>query len=187
MKDFPAEIASLPQPWLRLAPKQGKGGTSESSKAYAAFELYYQASPDQRSLRQTALQLGRSETLVERWSTRFFWVARSDAWDRQRAKINADVREEKLRQRAEEWESRMDETLENGFKGGRALFAAGVQNLKLPASNRSLAGATRAMQTGHEMSFQTARLALRRNSGGSPEDEYEFTLRKETSQRGNEK
>jgi hypothetical protein len=27
MRDFPAEIASLPQPWLRLARKQGQGGT----------------------------------------------------------------------------------------------------------------------------------------------------------------
>jgi hypothetical protein len=54
----------FPKPWLRLAAKGGKAGATESAKAYAAFQVYYPASPNLRSLRQVALQLKKSETLM---------------------------------------------------------------------------------------------------------------------------
>jgi hypothetical protein len=186
MPDIHCEILSVAEPWLRLRPKQGKYGATESAKAYAAFQLYFQTPADRRSLRQTALEVGRSESLVERWSSRFSWVLRTEAWDRRQARISAAAREQKRQAEQRKWESRIDETLETGYKGGRALFGAGLQSLQLPASNRSLAGATRALQTGQEMSLQSARLGVQRNSDGAPEDEYEYTLREKNAPRGNE-
>lgn len=53
---------------------------AESIKAYAAF-IEYRDMGVQRSIRQLAQNLGKSDTLIMGWSTRHEWVARAEAWD----------------------------------------------------------------------------------------------------------
>lgn len=53
----------------------------ESAKAYEAFQLYRDASPSDRSLRKLAEQIGKSRTLIERWSSGHEWGERVAAWD----------------------------------------------------------------------------------------------------------
>lgn len=52
----------------------------ESSKAYEAFSIYYKET-GRRSLRNVAATLGKSETLISRWSGRWNWVERAAAYD----------------------------------------------------------------------------------------------------------
>jgi antitoxin component of MazEF toxin-antitoxin module len=53
----------------------------ESRKAYAAFCAYRDFGVA-RSQVKVAKQLGKSETLVARWSAKWQWVARADGFDR---------------------------------------------------------------------------------------------------------
>jgi hypothetical protein len=60
------------QPWERLH--------GESTQAFEAFVLYRDMGAD-RSLARVAKQLGKSTTIVERWSARDSWVTRVAAWE----------------------------------------------------------------------------------------------------------
>lgn len=60
------------KPWERQ--------TGETSKAYAAFQEYLNLGQD-RSTRRVAEALSKSEALINRWSGRWDWPARSRAWD----------------------------------------------------------------------------------------------------------
>lgn len=62
----------MAEPWERLS--------GESAPAFAAFVRYRDLGPE-RSLAKVARELGKSTTLVERWSARDHWVARVEAWD----------------------------------------------------------------------------------------------------------
>ena len=55
---------------------------NESPKARAAFAVYRDLGPD-RSLRLAARRLRKSERLLKRWSSRYNWCARAQAWDAQ--------------------------------------------------------------------------------------------------------
>lgn len=65
-----------------------KGGTAlpwerrknESAKAYEAFSCYMTMGTD-RSIRSVAKELGKSETLIARWSSHHGWVERVREYD----------------------------------------------------------------------------------------------------------
>lgn len=60
------------KPWSRQ-----KG---ETSKAYAAFEVYRDMGED-RTTRAVAKHLSRSEALIKGWSSKWSWPERARAWD----------------------------------------------------------------------------------------------------------
>jgi hypothetical protein len=62
----------MAEPWERL--------TGESQQSFEAFTIYRDMGAE-RSLAKVARQLGKSSTLIERWSGRDAWVTRCDAWD----------------------------------------------------------------------------------------------------------
>lgn len=66
----------------------------ESAKAYEAFCKYRDMPPGERSLREVARRLGKSETLISRWSSQYRWVARVQAWDDE---VDRKAREAHLR------------------------------------------------------------------------------------------
>ena len=105
------DVAALPKPWLRLTAKSGKAGTRESAKAYAGFQFYYLASPNLRSLRQVALQLTRSEILMER-SRSFDWVRRTEAWDRHQSQLAAAECGKTRRENDAEWTDQEEDLYE---------------------------------------------------------------------------
>jgi hypothetical protein len=67
-------------------PQPGEPGTS-----FAGFVIYREMPPDKRSLRQVARRLGRSESLIERYSSRWKWVERARAWDRDQARLSSQA------------------------------------------------------------------------------------------------
>jgi len=48
----------------------------ESQQAWEAFTVYRDTPSPQRSLRAVGRQLGKSETLIERWSVKHRWIQR---------------------------------------------------------------------------------------------------------------
>lgn len=54
---------------------------NESAKAFAAFSLYLSLG-NERSLEAVSRKLGKCKALMERWSKRHRWVARTDAYVR---------------------------------------------------------------------------------------------------------
>jgi len=52
----------------------------ESAPAFQAFAAYRDMGAE-RSLAKVAQKLGKSKALMERWSRRWRWGARADAWD----------------------------------------------------------------------------------------------------------
>lgn len=61
-----------PEPWERQE--------SESAQAFQGFALYRDMGAG-RSLAKVAQELGKSKALMERWSVRWQWGQRAEAWD----------------------------------------------------------------------------------------------------------
>lgn len=64
--------SKIEQPWERQ-----KG---ESAQAFEAFSLYLKMGAE-RSIRAVSQELGKSKTLIDRWSRTNNWVERCRAWD----------------------------------------------------------------------------------------------------------
>lgn len=58
----------------------------EGARAYEAFEVYRNTWPG-RSINRTAAHLGKSVTLLWRWSARYKWVERVRAFDAEAARL----------------------------------------------------------------------------------------------------
>lgn len=54
--------------------------TNETSRAYEAFAIYRDMGAD-RSLAKVGRELGKSKAQMEKWSKKYSWVARAEAWD----------------------------------------------------------------------------------------------------------
>lgn len=78
---------TAPQPWERQP--------GESPEAWAAFQLYRDATGRRRA-HEVALQSRKDESLIRRWSARWGWVDRAAAWDAQQ---DREWTAERLRQR----------------------------------------------------------------------------------------
>jgi hypothetical protein len=63
---------------------------NETTPAYAAFVVYVRLGPN-RSAAAAAKQVGKSETLLERWSARHNWLRRAQAWDVLEAKRQGEA------------------------------------------------------------------------------------------------
>ena len=66
------------EPW---DPQPGEPGTS-----FAGFVVYRETRAPQRSLRLVARRLARSLSLIERYSSKWDWVARTRAWEAEQAR-----------------------------------------------------------------------------------------------------
>jgi uncharacterized protein len=74
----------------------------ESNKAFAAFKTYLELGPE-RSLVTVAERVGKSKTMMERWSRRFDWPARVAAHAAQVADVERRAIEGLALEKAVEW------------------------------------------------------------------------------------
>src|SRR6516164_3110388 len=100
----------------------------EGDKAFAAFSVYLSQGPE-RSLAKTAVKLGRSKVLMEKWSSKFEWPARVAAYNSHMALVEREAAEALTREKGVDWAMRYQELREAEWEERRNLvvFAAEVR------------------------------------------------------------
>jgi hypothetical protein len=101
----------------------------ESSKAFAAFTLYLSLGP-QRSLAAVAQKLAKSEQLLKRWSAKFEWPSRVQAYDAHLAIVEREAAEALARANAAEREKRKQQVLDEEWELHGEAIRAGREALK---------------------------------------------------------
>jgi hypothetical protein len=101
----------------------------ESSKAFAAFSLYLSLGP-QRSLAAVGRKLGKSKVVIERWSSKFEWPARVQAYDAHLAVVEREAAEALARVNAAEREKRKQQVLDEEWQMHSEAIQAGREALK---------------------------------------------------------
>lgn len=101
----------------------------ESSKAFAAFNLYLSQGPE-RSLARVSEELGKSKRLMEKWSKRYDWTGRVEAHASHLALVERQATEAALRSKAAEWLARQSEQREEEWKVRNELLEAGREALR---------------------------------------------------------
>src|SRR5215831_12037061 len=101
----------------------------ESSKAFAAFNLYLNLGP-QRSLAAVGQKLGKSKVVIERWSSKFEWPSRVQAYDAHLAIVEREAAEALARVNAAEREKRKQQVLDEEWEMHSDAIRAGREALK---------------------------------------------------------
>ncbi len=100
----------------------------ESNKAYAAFSLYLSLGA-QRSLREVARKLGKSLTVIGKWSSKFDWPARVTAHGTHLAIVEREAIEAVARGKSAEWKSREQKLRETEWAMHERAIAAAKKGL----------------------------------------------------------
>jgi len=109
----------------------------ESDKAFAAFSVYLSQGPE-RSLAKTAVKLGRSKVLMEKWSSKFDWPARVAAYNSHMALVEREAAEAITREKGVDWAKRYQELREAEWEERQNLvvFAAEVRRRWMARAER---------------------------------------------------
>jgi hypothetical protein len=126
----------------------------ESEEAHAAF-LAYRDMGSIRSLGRVGQELGKSCTILGRWSAKFDWVARCRAWDNH---LQAE-RDKVAAAEARKWERRRQEELEANWQLTQAIRAKAEKMIAWPIQRQETSkdGKTIVIEP-TRWSFQTAAL-----------------------------
>ena len=100
----------------------------EGNKAFAAFSLYLSLGPA-RSTAAVARQLARSDQLIRRWSAKFGWTARIQAYAGHLAVVEREAIEAVARSKAAEWETREQKLRETEWEYHERAIAAAKRAL----------------------------------------------------------
>jgi len=93
-------ILSEPKPWERQP--------AETEKAYTAFRAYLDLGPE-RTLEAVGQKLGKSTTLLEKWSSRWKWVERVRAYGSHMFRQTDLMREREARSSIITWREPLEE------------------------------------------------------------------------------
>ena len=88
---------------------------NESAKAFAAFSLYL-SQGEKRSTQAVAKALAKSAHLVRRWSARWRWAERVQAYAAHLATVERETTEALVRGKAAEWLKRQEEQREEEWR-----------------------------------------------------------------------
>lgn len=108
-----------PEPWERQP--------GETDKQFEAFILYRDAGPD-RSAREVALALRKSETLIFRWCGANKWVERASKWDDESDRL---MRERSQVEKALAHQRMLDDNVSLG-RAMKSIAAKGFRQFELP-------------------------------------------------------
>lgn len=103
-----------PAPWERQP--------GESNKAYTAFCIYRDLPPTQRSLKEVTIRfyekdrakVRRASKMIEKWSVRWRWVERAEAWDQERDRRAREAEIEAVKKRRQEMVDALTLMLQKG-------------------------------------------------------------------------
>jgi hypothetical protein len=94
----------------------------ESDKAFSAFRTYLDLGPE-RSLVAVANKVGKSKTMIERWSRKFDWPARVQAHTAHLADIERKTAEALAVQAGTDWAKRQEVHREDEWQARGELLA----------------------------------------------------------------
>ena len=100
----------------------------ESNKAFAAFSLYLSLGA-QRGLREVARKLDKSLTVVGKWSAKFDWAARVQAYSAHMTEIERKAVEAVALAKGPEWEARKQKLRETEWEYHERAIAAAKRGL----------------------------------------------------------
>lgn len=157
----------------------------ESDKAFAAFSLYLSMGV-QRSLAAVGGKLGKSESLIERWSSKYDWQSRVQAYGSHLAKVERQAAEALARLNGVDWAKRQKEHREEEWMLRTELIAAGRKVLeKFKEGNRgaTLGDVARALDIASKLGRLASGLATDKTEvtgedGGPIRVEFEAALKK---------
>ena len=112
--------------WSRL-PK-------ETPPAFDALGVYLEMGAD-RSLSKVGKKVGKSRSLIERWSSRWGWVSRAAAFDEHLARESQKAMEKATRKRVEELRSRAEQQAERKYQLGQSLQNKAERMLAMPLTS----------------------------------------------------
>ena len=108
----------------------------ESARAYEAFCLYRDLGPE-RSLAKVGQELGKSVSLMERWSSEHDWVDRVKALEARDQMLKHDAVEEHLREKAEDHARRETRLREKALEAREKAMEKSLRMLEYPLVEQS--------------------------------------------------
>ena len=130
----------------------------ESNKAFAAFKTYLDLGA-QRSLASVAERHGKSKTMIERWSRRFDWPARVQAYAAHLALIERQAIEGLALEKAIEWDKVHEAVKIAEWQRHKKLIALADEMLVRWEKNKSKCGTLEGIARVLELATKLARLA----------------------------
>jgi hypothetical protein len=109
-------------------PRSFEQQPKESNKAFAAFSLYLSLGAE-RSTREVAIKLAKSEQLIRRWSSRWVWAERVQAHAAHLAIVEREATEAVARGKAAEWLTRQQTLRETEWEMHEKCIAAARRGL----------------------------------------------------------
>ena len=146
---------------------------TETAKAFAAFKAYAELGPE-RSPRAAGKILGKSESLMSRWSARHNWIARAKAWDAMNAEREHRALAREAERRGVDWARRAQELREVEWDMARRLIEGGRVLLErlLARPERKLAGSdvARLLEVASKLGRLSAGMATEQTTTTGPEN-----------------
>lgn len=135
----------------------------ESAKAFAAFKSYLEHGPE-RSLALVADKVGKSKTMIERWSRKFDWPARVQAHAAHLADIERKTAEALAVQAGTDWAKRQEQHREDEWQTRSELIALAREAIdrwkKNPARCGTLEGIARLLDLASKLGRVSSGLSL---------------------------
>jgi hypothetical protein len=135
----------------------------ESAKAFAAFKSYLEHGPE-RSLALVADKVGKSKTMIERWSRKFDWPARVQAHAAHLADIERKTAEALAVQAGTDWAKRQEQHREDEWQTRSELIALAREAIdrwkKNPARCGTLEGIARLLDLASKLGRISSGLSL---------------------------
>jgi len=158
---------------------------NESATAYAAFVVYRELGP-KRTLLETARRLGKSGSLLGRWSQRHNWAMRVKNYAVRMAAVEQAAREAVVRQRVMDWGERQEQHREEEWALRSDLIAAGrkvLEEFKHGNRGATLGDVARALDLASKLGRLSSGLPnevkeVNEKLSGKLEMEWELALKK---------
>ena len=138
----------------------------ESPKAFAAFRIYLDMGP-QRSLSGVASRLGKSKTLMERWSKRHRWCDRVAAHAGHVAEVERVAIEHLGREKAIEWHQFHEQQRQSEWEMHSRLVRLAERVIERWERNENRMGTLEGIARLLELASKLGRLASGMETGGS--------------------
>ena len=110
---------------------------NESAPAYEAFKTYCEMGGE-RSLAKVGRKVGKAAKLIERWSARHDWKARSALWDNEQNHTEQHAREQAELELARDKAKRRDNVQDSAWELFRKLRNKAEEMLNFPVGKREV-------------------------------------------------